>query len=1302
MHAPVHKLPAVPTPQRSRTRREGRSEAVRRPVMHVVMPGMEVARAEIKPRETISAFLRRTGWATKDKVYGWQFKKGLPTVLEVNGESVLRKNWRSTRIAANDNVRFVSYPLGGNGSGAKQILGLVALVAVSAFALWVPGAIGLAAGSFGAFATTAAIGIGGSLLINALTGPKSGATNAPSATQDQIYSVQAQGNTAKLGQPLPVWYGRLKTFPDFAATPWGEFVGNNQYLNVLLSVGMGSFSYESLYISDTVLWDSTNGVSASFPGAQVAFYEPGAAVSLFPTNVNSSAEVSGQQLPDGTGGYNPFNPTGDSTPGAPIGPFAANPPGTLAQSIAVDFVLPAGCFALAHNSDGTGTANVVTGPPLRLTAEYAPINDAGALIGSFSTLFDISRTYTSKSPIRDSVKVDVGPGRYTVRFYRWSKALDLNGNGDNSAIWGQNTVVWAGLRSFLQGNNSFADVSTVAIRLLASQSTQGSYKFGVLATRKLPVWNGSAFVTQATRNPAWAFYDAVTNTQYGSGLAISKVDFNNIVSLASGATSRGDTFDYVFSSAVAVPAAFDKVLTATRSKHFWLGDTVSLVRDEWRDVPSMLLTDREIVRDSTQVGWTMLGDEDPDAVIIEYIDQDTWLPAQVQYPPNDTFFTATHAEVKRIDGIVDRNQAFRECAFYYLQSIYRRETVQIGTEYEGRAITFGSVIRVQSELPMAYGSGGAIVSVSGNALTLDPAPVWDTGPFYIRLRQSNGNYFGPVLVTQGASVSIANLDATSLASAEAAQSTTLSAVLAREAGGEDPSFAFGTATTESKLCVVLNGVPNGNLCTLNLVVDDQRVHATELGSPPVLPVGQFPTNASLPLIVGLNASFGQGTAEPLLSGSWFPSAGAIYYVADASYDEGNSWQQVYEGQDNKFTAVVTLAALKLRVQAVTPSLHGPYSSVDLSAPFIVIASQTVALSSLIAGIQYQVTTLQDILNDKIDAATQLIASASANQDARNWLDKKQVRSQLDSVAGDASASIATIQQTMADDQDAFASFQTTVNATFGPSFSSVDTVSSAVATLDGYAASSYAVTLDVNGYASGFNLVNGGGGISSATFLVNKFQIASPGVSGGDPVPIFTVANVGGSPKIGIRADTIIDGSVTTQTINAGAVTAIKIGAGEITSDSGVIGALGVKSLSIGDNAVTVPAIQTLSSAVTGTSWLDPLVQISTVTLSINTAGLSGKSITVLIGFFGQYAYSGAPDGLDTRYTLVANGSTLQDASAGAIPQFSMNFTSSYTFTATGGTDSVVITVNWNGNVDGQTNALTVTNRTLWAVAAKR
>jgi hypothetical protein len=178
---------------------------------------------------------------------------------------------------------------------------------------------------------------------------------------------------------------------------------------------------------------------------------------------------------------------------------------------------------------------------------------------------------------------------------------------------------------------------------------------------------------------------------------------------------------------------------------------------------------------------------------------------------------------------------------------------------------------------MAYGYGGAVVSVAGNTLTLHPAPVWDQAPFFIRLRMPNGKYFGPISVSEGVSPSLAMLDAASLAAAEAAQKTTLGAVLVREDGGEYPSFELGTGISQSRLCLVLNGAPNGDRFTLQLVVDDERVHATDLGDPPQLPTPNFPFNPKVPLIVGLNAQFAQGVAEPKLSASWFPAAGAVYW-----------------------------------------------------------------------------------------------------------------------------------------------------------------------------------------------------------------------------------------------------------------------------------------------------------------------------------------------------------------------------------------------------------------------------------------
>ncbi len=611
MSNPLPKLPAaLPPAERSRARRNRAS--ARRPVLHVVMPGVEVARDVPRPRESIAGFLRRTGWAVRDRKHGWRFRKGLPTICELNGAPLLRRDWSRRRIGARDQVRFVSAPLqGGQGGGStvKQVIGLVALVAVAAFAAWAGPALVAGMGLTGAAATigggiaTGIIGLGGALLINSLVAPKAGATNAPNSTQDQIYSVAAQGNAARLGQPLPVWYGRLKAFPDFAATPWGEFVGNDQYLNVLLSVSMGSMSYEALYVDDTLMWTATGGVVDNFAGTQIEFYEPGQQVTLFPANVHSSSEVSGQQLPDGTGTKGgSYKGAESTTPGAWIGGYAANPSGTEAMALAIDYVLPAGCFTVNKDDGGIGNAKV------SLSVEYAPCNDAGAQTGPYIPLAFIEKLYATQSPIRDSVKVTVSPGRYLVRMRRNDAAV--------SGTDGANTVLWAGLRSFLVGDSSFADVSTIAIRIIANKTTQGSYRFGVLGTRKLPVWTGSAFENLPTRNPAWAMLDMAVNSTYGAELSESKVDYNAIFNHAAGCDTRGDTFDYRFTTAVPVPEAFDKALTPSRSRHFWLGDTVSVVRDEWRDVPTMLLTDREIVRDSMQVSFKMLGDEDPDAVVL--------------------------------------------------------------------------------------------------------------------------------------------------------------------------------------------------------------------------------------------------------------------------------------------------------------------------------------------------------------------------------------------------------------------------------------------------------------------------------------------------------------------------------------------------------------------------------------------------------------------------------------------------------------------------------------------------------------
>lgn len=225
---------------------------------------------------------------------------------------------------------------------------------------------------------------------------------------------------------------------------------------------------------------------------------------------------------------------------------------------------------------------------------------------------------------------------------------------------------------------------------------------------------------------------------------------------------------------------------------------------------------------------------------------------------------------------------------------------------------------------------------------------------------------------------------------------------------------------------------------------------------------------------------------------------------------------------------------------------------DVTTPDVrlTLADFSDSLTAIVTGIEQVDVTA-------INAAINLIAALAANQDARNWLDKKELRSQLDATAGNAKASIEEIRAVMVDDQIAFANYQATVSATFGPAFSEVSTVSAAVATLDGYAAASWGVTLDVNGHIAGIQLVDASDSVSAFIVTADKIQFALPGVNGGAPVPFLTTGTVNGVPAIGMTGDFYLDGVITAQAMNVGELTAISahfgsaVVDGDLTSSNG-------------------------------------------------------------------------------------------------------------------------------------------------------
>ena len=224
----------------------------------------------------------------------------IPFVAFLNGEVILRAEW-DAMLNSGQSLLFIdvnAIPQGGGGGGSnplQMVLMIAVMIYAPQFAFSMFGAEGATAAAFAVsgigIATTMGITMVGMALISAIIPPPqptSPQTAAALAAASPTYNLQAQGNTARLEAAIPEHFGRLKAFPDFAAQPYQEFSGNDQYLYQLLCIGRGYYSIEGVYIQDTPI--------ANFDDITYEIIPPNGVVTLFPTDVISSIEVSGQTL----------------------------------------------------------------------------------------------------------------------------------------------------------------------------------------------------------------------------------------------------------------------------------------------------------------------------------------------------------------------------------------------------------------------------------------------------------------------------------------------------------------------------------------------------------------------------------------------------------------------------------------------------------------------------------------------------------------------------------------------------------------------------------------------------------------------------------------------------------------------------------------------------------------------------------------------------------------------------------------------------------------------------------------------
>lgn len=916
---------------------------------------LPVAEAQAVMGETVAAYLARVAW-----------RFDLPTVCRINGEYYARAEWPETALAVNDNVEFVSRPLGPAGSGGstfKTIASVVALIALTAVAGPAGGAIagaaGLTAGTFAfaaasALASAAIVGAG-ALAISFFMKPKAGGKTNSS---DELYSFGLAGNAARPLQPIPVLNGRVRFAPDFAAPTYSEYDGDTMTDYGLYGLTCKRMRVEQVLIGDTPIWDYLTGYNPDYPGITLQIVEPGDQVTLYPVNVVTAGELSGSELSQ------------TFTPG-----FIVNAAGTLAKQLLVDFVWPGGAFVTYKDR----TLSASTG----IEIQARTVNAAGAPTGPFVTVLAKTYTQTKQSQIRVTERITVSSGRYEVRGRRTNPSVQDN---TSEKINGTDAVAWTALRAHIDGAQSFPRVMTLAVKGIANKANSGvtGGQLRVIGTRILPVWTGSAFVEQPTRSIAYAALDWWRDSDYGGGRPLSDTDFQAFVAYDALWTSLGHTFDFRFTEVMNLDDVLETVLKAGRAFPAPVGDKLTIVRDEPRGLSRMLFTENDILKDSLEIDYALSDETWADGMVGEYLDETTWRLAEVSSAPDGV--TLLKPARVQLQGIVNRKQATGAIRFMAAESQYRRITVNWTARLEGRLLKRGSLVKLSAEEPETWGQSAEVVTVGsdGRSLILDPPPTWTVGAnHYVEIRQRDGRPWGPVLVARGADDAVAVVNSSGAASVALALGVTLADALARTDRQERPWLAFSPGQPRTFPVLITSGDPDqdGEHIHLTGVINAPEVHAVDEAGVVPLPAVSTAFRSTLPVIIGLAGRINQVQLRLMLTAGWQPATNAVSYVADISADSGQTWASAYEGDRTTFTEPVGGSdSIRVRVAGVTAEgMRGAYFITEVDCPVLVLSADAVGAiiidyPDLAETVQAELDRL-DGIQDQAEAAGQAAAAA---------------------------------------------------------------------------------------------------------------------------------------------------------------------------------------------------------------------------------------------------------------------------------------------------------------------------------------
>ena len=649
----------------------------------VLWNGREDRQAELQPGESLYAFVRR-------HVPDLDLEQYEITI----GDVVVRRDlWAhvSPKIGQRIEVRSAV---------GRSVVALIALAALTYFtmgagATWA-GALG--ATGWGATAVYAGAYFAGSVLINKFIAPKPGAPSI-GAQADPTFNLAGTRNTFRPNEPAGLLFGRYKITPDLATDePYTFYRGNDQYLAVMLSCGIGVDRIDALYQGDALL-SSFDGVDVWYSGF------PGMTESVIPLYSNTST-VAGGSL--------------DS----PAGTYIQRTSAADAIRLEVDLE----CDIFDYDSKGKPKYNSEG-----VTVQYRAVG-AGSWLTFGSTVFSSSRPKRQ----RRTLFLDVTEGQYEVQVKRNNNAS----TGDAAHC----EVTWAALRSVQKDTGNYKGLALIGAECKATGQLQGSLDQirGVAYSVDLPYWNGSAWVTDGTHisNPgaqilkyARGYYDQDGKLIAGMGLDDSMIDMEAFKDFILHCQSKGYTYDYWLKERRNHKQVREAIAAAAFASTTWAGGKLSVV---WADADQPLegvVNMATIKKAQFQVDYALAGMAD--GIEGVYLDASDWTNKPISIAAPGVTTPQNPAQLA-LEGATDEAQAAKRLRYHLAQSIFQWKTVSFGTNIQHIGYGRMSLLALQHDLT-GWGSGGRIQSatIDDDIITLkldQPITAPESGDAFIGLR----------------------------------------------------------------------------------------------------------------------------------------------------------------------------------------------------------------------------------------------------------------------------------------------------------------------------------------------------------------------------------------------------------------------------------------------------------------------------------------------------------------------------------------------------------------------------------------